>query len=283
MTRKPTIVFAPGAWHSPDSFRPVRNALQARGWETDAVTYPSVGAEPPTKGIPDDAAALRNVLDDLANQGKQIVLVVHSYGGLVGANAVPGLGYEQRQKEGKAGGIVTFLYLAAFVTPVGQSILKLLGGRWLPWMRVEVRSVESTTDSRTPAQHPLVHRGPWLNCRSCTQGSYVFADTPEEVFYHDVPLDLQKEAAAALTHECVRAWTDEVDYEPWHDMHCLYFVCEEDRAVPAAMQEQMAQILGPDSVIFRSRTSHSPFLSAVEDVVDGVEKAAHSGQMRVQL
>ncbi|EGU71880.1 hypothetical protein FOXB_17610 [Fusarium oxysporum f. sp. conglutinans Fo5176] len=230
MTRKPTIVFAPGAWHSPDSFRPVRNALQARGWETDAVTYPSVGAEPPTKGIPDDAAALRNVLDDLANQG---------------------LGYEQRQKEGKAGGIVTFLYLAAFVTPVGQSILKLLGGRWLPWMRVE--------------------------------GSYVFADTPEEVFYHDVPLDLQKEAAAALTHECVRAWTDEVDYEPWHDMHCLYFVCEEDRAVPAAMQEQMAQILGPDSVIFRSRTSHSPFLSAVEDVVDGVEKAAHSGQMRVQL
>ncbi|KAH7231344.1 Alpha/beta hydrolase fold-1 [Fusarium redolens] len=251
MTRKPTIVFAPGAWHSPDSFRLVRNALQARGWETDAVTYPSVGAEPPTKGIPDDAAALRNVLDDLANQGKQIVLVVHSYGGLVGANAVPGLGYEQRQKEGKAGGIVTFLYLAAFVTPVGQSILKLLGGRWLPWMRVE--------------------------------GSYVFADTPEEVFYHDVPLDLQKEAAAALTHECVRAWTDEVDYEPWHDMHCLYFVCEEDRAVPAAVQEQMAQILGPDSVIFRSRTSHSPFLSAVQDVVDGVEKAAHSGQMRVQL
>ncbi|KAH7190191.1 Alpha/beta hydrolase fold-1 [Fusarium oxysporum] len=247
MNCKPTIVFAPGAWHSPDSFRLVRNALQAKGWETDAVTYPSVGAEPPTYGIADDATALRNILEPLADQGKQIVLVVHSYGGLVGAQAVRGLGYKQRQKEGRAGGIITFLYLTAFVTPAGKSILKLLGGVWLPWMRVE--------------------------------GSYVFADTPEEILYHDVPTDLQKEAVDALTHECIRAWTDEVDYEPWHDMHCLYFICEEDRAVPAAVQEQMAQILGPDSVIFRSRSSHSPFLSAVQDVVDGVEKAAQSGQM----
>ncbi|KAH7124689.1 Alpha/beta hydrolase fold-1 [Dactylonectria macrodidyma] len=209
----------------------IGTSSERRGWETDAVTYPSVGAEPPTKGIPDDAAALRNVLEALADQGKQIVLVVHSYGGLVGANAVRGLGYEQRQKEGKAGGIITFLYLTAFVTP----------------------------------------------------GSYVFADTPEEILYHDVPSDLQKEAVAAVKHECVRAWTDEVDYQPWHDIHCLYFVCEEDRAVPVAVQEQMAQILGPDSIIFWSRSSHSPFLSAVQDVVDGVEKAAESDQMRVEL
>ena len=68
------------------------------------------------------------------------------------------------------------------------------------------------------------------------------------------------------------------DYEPWQDIHCLYFVCDEDKAIPAAIQEQMAGILGPDSIIFRSKASHSPFLSAVQDVVDGIEKAAASGQ-----
>ncbi|KAJ0137611.1 hypothetical protein HZ326_19419 [Fusarium oxysporum f. sp. albedinis] len=42
------------------------------------------------------------------------------------------------------------------------------------------------------------------------------------------------------------------------------------------MQEQMAQILGPDPVIFRSRSSHKPSLSAAQGVVDGVEKEAQS-------
>ncbi|RBR25731.1 uncharacterized protein FIESC28_01484 [Fusarium coffeatum] len=249
MDSKPTIVFIPGAWHSPDSFQLARDALQARGWETEAVAFPTVGAEPPTKGVPDDAAEVRKVLEALAEQGKQIVLVVHSYGGVVGAQAVRGLGYKQRQKEGKAGGIITFLYLSAFVVPTGQSLLKMLGGNWLPWMRVE--------------------------------GERVFADTPEEVFYHDMSADAQKKAVDALTHECIRAFTDETDYEPWQDMHCLYFICEEDKAIPAAVQEQMAGILGPNSIVFRSKASHSPFLSAVQDVVDGVEKAAASGQKDV--
>ncbi|KAK2469147.1 hypothetical protein H9L39_19245 [Fusarium oxysporum f. sp. albedinis] len=66
-------------------------------------------------------------------------------------------------------------------------------------------------------------------------------------------------------------------------MHCLYFICEQGRAVPATMQEQMAQILGPDPVIFRSRSSHKPSLSAAQGVVDGVEKEAQSGQLWVQM
>lgn len=90
--------------------------------------------------------------------------------------------------------------------------------------------------------------------------------------------DAQKKAVDALQHECIRAFTDVTDYEPWQDIHCLYFVCDEDKAIPAAIQEQMAGILGPDSIIFRSKASHSPFLSAVQDVVDGIEKAAASGQ-----
>lgn len=65
---------------------------------------PSVGAEPPNKGLSDDTAAVRVVLERLADEGHMIVLVVHSYGGLVGSNAVEGLGYKQRADEDKKGG-----------------------------------------------------------------------------------------------------------------------------------------------------------------------------------
>lgn len=135
---KPTIVFAPGAWHTADCFDIVREALHARDWTTEAVEYPSVGAEPPTKGLADDANAVRSSVERLADEGKKVVLVVHSYGGLVGANAVEGLGYKQRLREGKTGGVILFVYLPAFVTPLGKSIKEMLGGQFLPWMRPEV-------------------------------------------------------------------------------------------------------------------------------------------------
>ena len=136
---KPTIVFAPGAWHAPDCFDIVREQLHQRGWETEAVTYPSVGAEPPNKGLADDAMALRSTLERLADECKEIVLVAHSYGGLVGQNALQGLGYKQRQAAGKRGGVIMFVYLAAFVAPKGATIKAMLG-QFLPWMQFDVRT-----------------------------------------------------------------------------------------------------------------------------------------------
>lgn len=60
------------------------------------MAHPSVGAEPPNKGLEDDTAALRSTLERLSDDGKNIFLVMHSYGGLVGKNALKGLGCKQR-------------------------------------------------------------------------------------------------------------------------------------------------------------------------------------------
>lgn len=135
---QPVFVFAPGAWHGPECFRLVQNKLHAKGYETRRVTYPSVGAEPPNKGLADDAAALRAEIQGLADQGRQVIVVVHSYGGLVGAEATPGLGFKQRKAEGKAGGVTLLVYLSAFVTPKGASILNMLGGKPMDWMDFQV-------------------------------------------------------------------------------------------------------------------------------------------------
>lgn len=135
---QPVFVFAPGAWHTPDCFEIVQGKLDKQGYTTSAVAYPSVDAEPPTRGLFDDAAALRRDILVQTTQGKQVIVVVHSYGGLVGAEAVKGLGYKQRKAEGKTGGVTLLVYLSAFVTPKGMSILKMLGGQPLPWMNFQV-------------------------------------------------------------------------------------------------------------------------------------------------
>lgn len=137
--QKPVFVFAPGAWHSPECYRLVQDKLEAQGYETHGVVYPSVGAEPPNKGLADDAAALRAEIVKHVDQGRRVIVVVHSYGGLVGAEATPGLGFKQREAEGKAGGVTLLVYLAAFVTPKGMSITAMIGGKPLEWMDFQVR------------------------------------------------------------------------------------------------------------------------------------------------
>ncbi|GKT55209.1 hypothetical protein ColTof4_07928 [Colletotrichum tofieldiae] len=249
MPTKPVVVFAGGAWHSPEHYQDIRDELQQRGYETRGVPYQSVGAEPPTKGLYDDAAAVRAVLEELADHGKQIVLVAHSYGGLVGAEAVNGLGYKQRAGDNKAGGVILFVYLAAFVGPKGQSILSLTGNKDPPFARVE--------DGRM----------------------HVVAAA--EAFYADVAPEARERAIGLLKHQTTVSFEEPVTYEPWHDIDCMYVGCEDDGAIPFFAQEQMQQLLGPAAIKLRRKSSHSPFLSQVSETADAIESAARAGQEAV--
>lgn len=142
-TEQPVFVFGPGAWHGPECFQLVQDRLEAKGYTTRGVAYPSVGAEPPNKGLADDAAALRAEILAWAEQGRQVIVCVHSYGGMVGGEATKDLGFKQRKAQGKAGGVTLLVYLAAFAAPIGSTIFGMLGGNPLPWMDIEVSPVSS--------------------------------------------------------------------------------------------------------------------------------------------
>lgn len=132
---KPTIVFAPGAWHQPSCFDRIRHALHQRGYTTAAVSYPSVGYGS-NKTLSDDTIALRKVLEKIAATGAEIVLVLHSYGGTVGSNAVDGLGVKERALQNKNGGVIMVVYMAAFAIPKGKSLRDVSGGS--SWVKYEV-------------------------------------------------------------------------------------------------------------------------------------------------
>jgi pimeloyl-ACP methyl ester carboxylesterase len=135
---KPTFVFSLGAWLTPVHFNAVRDRLDALGYPSECPAHPSVGAEPPSMTLDDDVVSLRKVLTTLANDEKDIVVVGHSYGGVVASAASEGLVKPVRADSGKPGGVIKVVYLAAFALDKGQSLLGLLGGNYLPWMKVEV-------------------------------------------------------------------------------------------------------------------------------------------------
>ncbi|KAK1687607.1 Alpha/beta hydrolase fold-1 [Colletotrichum godetiae] len=245
MSSKPVIVLTPGAWHSPEHFQDFRDELHTRGWETHGVRNQSVGSEPPTKGLYDDAAATAAVLQELADQGKQIVLIAHSYGGLAAAEGVKGFGIKQRTAEGKPGGVIMFVYLAAFVGQKGQSILSLTGDVYPPWTKVE--------DGR------------------------ILLLATDEPFYGDVPSEAREKAKTFLKHQTTVSFEEAVTYEPWHDVTCMYVGCEDDQAIPYFAQEKMQELLGPTATKLKLKSAHSPFLSMVTETADAVELAAKKG------
>jgi hypothetical protein len=133
------IVFVLGSWHLPIFFDEVRNRLTTLGYNSVAVPHPSMGALAGVKDLTDDIATLRATIEECSSEGKRVVLVVHSYGGLVASGAAEGMGLKERKVEDKKGGIIMILYFAAFIIPKGSTMLDALGGKLLPWCRLEVR------------------------------------------------------------------------------------------------------------------------------------------------
>ncbi|KAJ5795112.1 hypothetical protein N7457_001711 [Penicillium paradoxum] len=236
---KPTFVFSPGAWISTVFFDAVREHLNDLGYPSECPAHPSVGAEPAFLTLEDDVASLRSVLTSLADEGKDIVLVAHSYGGVVASSASEGLLQHVRAESGKTGGIVRIVYLAAFALDKGQSLLGMLGGVPLPRMRIE--------------------------------GDYVYVDSTD-IGYQDLPVEQQEKWNGMTTHTSRAVFAGEATYEPWHDVPCAYILCEQDMALPPAFQEGFASKMGGPEIIHRLPSSHSPFLSMPDRLVSVLEE-----------
>jgi alpha-beta hydrolase superfamily lysophospholipase len=123
---KPSILLIPGSFGLPEFYQPVIDAVAAEGYEIRGLHYPSVSLKTgPRDGIPptmyDDAAFIATETEKLANAGKDVILLAHSYGGVPTTESTKGLSKVERQEQGKAGGIVRIAYMTAIVPAIGGS------------------------------------------------------------------------------------------------------------------------------------------------------------------
>lgn len=125
---KPTILLIAGAWHTADCFGPLTELLEASDYPTVSLGLPSAGASPPVSDFSGDVTAIRSAASQLIAADKEVVAVMHSYGGVAGTEALQGLGKAQ---EGKTGRVIALVYIAAMVPMKGHSSaahLESIGG-----------------------------------------------------------------------------------------------------------------------------------------------------------
>jgi len=124
--------------------------------------------------------------------------------------------------------------------------------------------------------HPLFPYGT-ISVTSILQGEYCRVGPEAAEFYSDISDEQKAYWGPRQQHTSAAVFSSAVNYEPWNNMPTMYFFCDGDLGLPTQVQEQMAQLLGPDFIEFRATSSHFPFLSVPDKVVECAALAAKIG------
>ncbi|XPS78437.1 hypothetical protein M3J09_010450 [Ascochyta lentis] len=85
---QPTLIFIPGSWHKPTCYKKVIDTLEERyRLKCIAVTLPSTTGNPEST-FKDDLDAARTAIALETTQGRNVIVIAHSYGGMVANSAI---------------------------------------------------------------------------------------------------------------------------------------------------------------------------------------------------
>ena len=246
---KPAIVLVHGAWHVPEHYSDFVQSLQHAGFEVSCPRLPTCDeAKRLSADMYTDADVVRNQVISLIDKSREVIMLLHSYGGAVGTEAVNGLSASERDTRGLKGGVVHLIYMCGFMLQVGECV----GGASLP--RPDPDPVES--DAAT--------------------GTTFLYEPPIQLFYADVEPERAKRMEKLLTRQSGKAMTDAVTYAAWQHIPTTYLRTQDDQVLFPDWQERQIKAVrdaGVNLTVVTFKSSHSPFLSMPEEMVAAVERA----------
>jgi pimeloyl-ACP methyl ester carboxylesterase len=177
--------------------------LAEQGFASEASALPSCGETgAPTNargpGLSEDVAAVRQVLTASA---EPTVVVAHSYGGIVAAEAAAGVEAVRH-----------LLLISSYLPEVGQSLSSFGGEEPAPFLDIDPEGGTFT----------------------------VRLDSLAETFLQDCDPKIQREALDKTARQSLAVLEQPVQSAAWQHVPSTYLVCTEDRGTPAALQREFA-------------------------------------------
>jgi len=195
------VVFVHGACVKDGSWwwHPTAELLLDRGVPSEAPLLPSCGETGELLGgLSEDVAAVRTVL---TASDEPTVLVGHSYGGIVIAEAAAGVESVRH-----------LLFVSSYLAEAGESLSSFGGEGPAPFLDID-------PDGGTFSVH---------------------ADALAETFLQDCSADIQRQATDKLARQSLAVLGAPVQSAAWHQVANTYLVCAEDRGTPAERQRKFA-------------------------------------------
>jgi pimeloyl-ACP methyl ester carboxylesterase len=230
---KPTIVLVHGAFADASSWNGVISRLEKDG-------YPVVAVANPLRSVATDADYVRRIVSSLKTS---VVLVGHSYGGLVITDAAEG-----------APNVQSLVYVAAFAPVAGETAAGLSG------------------------KFPGSTLGPTLAPAVPLENGVKDLSIQQEKFHEQFAADVS-ESEAKLMAVTQRPITDFALNEPaktsgWEDHPAWFIYGDADKNIPAKTLGWMAERAHSKGTVVVKGGSHVVMVSHPEQVAQLIEAAA---------
>lgn len=219
------VVLVHGGFVDGSGWQGVHDVLKAKGYNVTIV-------QNPTTSLADDVAFTRRAI---AQQDGPVVLVGHSYGGVVVSEA----GTDPKVK--------SVVYIAAFAPDAGESVSSLIAN---PPPGADVPPILPPVDG------------------------FLLLDKAKfaESFAADVDAKTAAFMANSQVPWGVAALTGAVSSPAWKVKPSFYLVATDDRMIPPPAQRQMAKRAG--ATVTETKGSHALHVSKPKVVADIIEQAA---------
>lgn len=236
-----TFVLVHGAWHGGWCWEKVVPLLEERGHDVVTVDLPGHGDSSVPVSEITLAAYGDHVAKILDEQAEPAVLVGHSMGGLVVSEAA-----ERRPEQ-----IKLLVYLTGFLLPSGETLL----------------GMAQTDEEAMVLTNVAVNEEKGIIT--------VREDKIGEIFYGDVSDDDVEWAKHQLISQPLAPFVTPVSVSEGNfgRVRRTYIECLQDRAIGPATQKRMYTGLPCERVV-SMETSHSPFLSAPEELAEHLDDLA---------
>ncbi|KAK2782552.1 hypothetical protein FQN53_009685 [Emmonsiellopsis sp. PD_33] len=260
MENKPTIVLVHGSWHSPSVWTFVTPLLEKSGYSVYPILLKSPGMDPSPPDFHCDVDSVKTGIEAVLDTGKDLVLVMHSFGGVVGIEAlkdfheeminggilaptVPGkMDEEPARFISRRGKILHLAFMGTILLPPGKAL----------W-RVE---------RATPPGFQL-------------DGEIIRVLDGQKRFYNDIPTAAQDHWEHKLKTQPRPPLCSKLSYPAYRHYPCSYLLCSLDSAVSPTVQWLTARSAGiPEDRIASVDAGHNPMISQPGAVVRFIRKAA---------
>lgn len=255
------VVISSGGWHTPPLYAVFMQALAEKGIKSYTPFIPTLGVIPnpitneddpafsvhePGSGWPtpdDDAAALEEDIVALIDQGRKVIILAHSNGGMAATKAAkPSYHWKTRASRGLSGGVIGVLCISAYLLPVGLSVSEAVGEATVPpYSKIHKHGKKGVS---TP-----------IRCRE-----YFFSRVSQaESDFYEKLMRAQPIPRSRLTN-------DPYSVYPFGFVQCL-----DDKALPVEAQRQMCKARMDDGCkmkVYEEPFDHCPTISAVERMVE---------------
>ena len=230
-----TFVLIHGSWHSAWNWYKVTPILEKRGHRVLAPDLPAMGRDKtPVQEVEFDKTVdqLCQMIDAVEGQ---VVLVGHSKNGVLISQVA-----EKRPHK-----VEKLVYLAAVLAKNGKSAVD--------YFRLDEGEV----------------LGPHITYDSATNSSRLLPAIYREGLYHDCEEEITDMANIILSDEPRQTATHPIAIteKNWGSVPRYYIECTEDRAITPPLQQRMYREI-PCEKVYKLNSSHSPFFSMPEALVD---------------